>query len=161
MIVDFAHRAALRNRTILVLIPRVKLATLIASKLSHRGVSSVAVTGSTPKKERVKSLNAIRTGAVRVMISTQLADEGLDVPILDVLILANPGKAAGRSIQRIGRIMRLHDLKKKPVAIDFVDRGPFRRHWEDRCFAYIENVGVHPSNPVSYKEATTIIKEVL
>ena len=161
MILDFAHRGALRNRKILILVGRVDLAQRLEHLLKERGVNSISITGSTSKKKREQSLNLVRNGSVPVMISTQLADEGLDVPILDLLILANPGKASGRSIQRIGRIMRLHDLKKKPVVVDFIDRGPFKKHWQNRCFAYIEHIGVHPSTPITFDEAKILLKECL
>ena len=161
MILDFAHRGVLRNRKILILVGRVELAARIKELLASRGVDSVCVTGKTKKKIRAESLQKMRDGSVPVMISTQLADEGLDVPILDLLILANPGKASGRSIQRIGRIMRLHDLKKKPVVVDFVDGGPFKRHWRNRCSAYIEHIGVRPSSTISFDEAKILLKECL
>ena len=40
------------------------------------------------------------------MIATTLADEGLDIPTLDVALLAGGGASASRVNQRIGRTLR-------------------------------------------------------
>lgn len=48
-----------------------------------------------------------------------MAKEGLDIPELDVLILATP---KGDVEQSVGRVLRELEGKKKPVVLDFVDR---------------------------------------
>ena len=52
------------------------------------------------------------------MIATQLADEGLDVPLLSRVFLAWPSKAHGRTVQRIGRVMRPHPDKPDALVVD-------------------------------------------
>jgi superfamily II DNA or RNA helicase len=50
-----------------------------------------------------------------------LADEGLDAPILDAVILMTPQRSENRTIQRIGRVLRALDGKEQPIVIDIVD----------------------------------------
>ena len=59
MILDFAHRGALRNRNILILVGRVELASHLQALLMKRGVESVCVTGKTKKKDREKNLHCL------------------------------------------------------------------------------------------------------
>lgn len=47
--------------------------------------------------------------------------EGLDLPILDCLILAGGGKSSTRAFQRVGRVLRLHKNKKRAIVFDFED----------------------------------------
>lgn len=49
-----------------------------------------------------------------------MAKEGLDIPELDVLVMATPKQDVA---QPIGRILRSMAGKKKPVVLDFVDEA--------------------------------------
>ena len=83
------------------------------------GVTALAITGQTKGREDV--LQRVRDGEVQVLIATQLADEGLDLPELSAVHLALPSRAAGRTEQRVGRIMRPAAGKADPVVYDYVD----------------------------------------
>ncbi|KKL59793.1 hypothetical protein LCGC14_2211740, partial [marine sediment metagenome] len=57
----------------------------------------------------------------RILLGTyQFAEEGLDIPALDVMILATP---RSRVVQAVGRILRELPNKKQPVVVDFMDTG--------------------------------------
>lgn len=55
-----------------------------------------------------------------ILLST-VADEGLDIPRLDRLILAYPSRKTGATKQRMGRVTRRHPLKQDAVVIDIMD----------------------------------------
>lgn len=80
------------------------------------------------KKKRAEAIAAFRSGELRVMIATSLADEGLDVPRASVLILAAGGRSAGKLEQRAGRVMRPHADKEFGTVHDFADRGAGLAH---------------------------------
>ncbi|MFZ9906041.1 MAG: DEAD/DEAH box helicase, partial [Steroidobacteraceae bacterium] len=80
------------------------------------------------KKKRREAIDAFRSGELRVMIATSLADEGLDVPRASVLILAAGGRSAGKLEQRAGRVMRPHAEKEFGTVHDFADRGAGLAH---------------------------------
>jgi superfamily II DNA or RNA helicase len=93
---------------------------MLAKMIKARGVDRVeAVLGTTAKKKRKGTIEALRTGELQVMIATSLADEGLDVRRLSRVLLAWPQRAKGGTTQRAGRLLR--DFPKKPKLIDFVD----------------------------------------
>ena len=89
---------------------------------------SVVVHAKIGKKRRTEAIERFRSGALRCMIATSLADEGLDVPRASVLILAAGGRSAGKLEQRAGRVMRAHEGKEFGIVHDFVDAGAALAH---------------------------------
>lgn len=84
-------------------------------KLKELIPSSVFLNGTMKKEERLTD--------ARVIIATSIFDEGVDLPDLDILILAGSGKSTIKSIQRVGRTLRVTESKKTALVYDFVDGG--------------------------------------
>lgn len=84
----------------LVLTSRVEHAEALAALIPD----AVAVVGRT--RDRDAAFARVRAGDAKVLIATQLADEGLDLPELVAVHLVAPCRAGNRVIQRIGRVMR-------------------------------------------------------
>jgi superfamily II DNA or RNA helicase len=124
LIGDLISRDEADGHVVLVLTTRVEHADAIAAECAARGVRAHVATGSYGAKRRSERLAEVRAGFVRVLIATQLADEGLDLPVLDRLILALPSRAFSRTVQRIGRIMRPAPGKGVPVVYDLADDHP-------------------------------------
>ena len=63
------------------------------------------------------------------------------------MFLAYPGRARGRTVQRLGRLMRPHAEKTDAALFDFVDRKVplLRRHHLERRKLYAEVLGVPAS----------------
>lgn len=53
-----------------------------------------------------------------LLATVQMAEEGLDIPALDTLVFATPGRSVE---QAVGRVQRTMDDKKTPVVVDMVD----------------------------------------
>lgn len=78
---------------------------------------------------RTAVFEAVKQGVCRCLLASTIADEGLDLPILDTLILAGGGKSSTRAFQRVGRVIRLYKDKTKAIVFDFIDYTPMlRRH---------------------------------
>jgi len=58
------------------------------------------------QKEQGETLDAFRKGEFEVLVSTSVAEEGLDVPEVDLVLFYEPVPTAIRSIQRKGRTGR-------------------------------------------------------
>ena len=139
-----AIKAAYRNRKSLMLVPRVSQAKALDIFLKSKGIRSVYVTGDRRPKEREMVMAKFRKGHYDIIIATQLADEGLDLPILDTLIQTSAGKSSGKAIQRVGRVMRKYNGKKQPLVLEIVDDYPvFRRQWDARRVAYLDAFGIN------------------
>jgi superfamily II DNA or RNA helicase len=143
LIADIAMEGVEAERVGMVLVPRVRFARKLADILKQRGADAVAVTGRMNKRSRERALQDLRDGRIQVVVATQLADEGLDVPTLDFLVNASAGRAAGRAIQRVGRAMRIAPGKRAPLVVEIVDRGGvFERQWQARAMAYESKLNV-------------------
>jgi superfamily II DNA or RNA helicase len=115
----------------LVLTSRVDHAEALAKLIPD----AVAVVGRSKKREQVFA--DVRAGLVKVLVATQLADEGLDLPSLTAVHMTAPSRAAGRVIQRAGRVMRSAPGKGRPVVYDYVDdMGLLVSQWRSRMSAY-------------------------
>lgn len=94
--------------------------------------------GQFKREERKEILEEFRRGDSPCLLATQLADEALDVPAINRVLLTFPGKHDGRIIQQAGRALREHKGKTDAKIIDFVDDRvkPLRRQWMERTRAY-------------------------
>lgn len=151
LIAETVAAEAREGRTCLVLSGRVDHCETLKAAIDALGTSAVLLTGGVAKTRRAEILAAARAGETRVLVATSLADEGLDLPRLSRVFLAYPGRARGRTLQRLGRLMRLHPEKTDAVLFDFVDRRVpiLRRHHLDRKRLYADVLGVPASALVS------------
>jgi superfamily II DNA or RNA helicase len=120
------------GNSILILSRRIEHLERIAA-LATEDVEILAAATRT-KAERKEILADFKSGRIRAVAATQLADEALDVPIISRVVLAHPGKHDGRIIQQAGRALREHPDKRDAVIYDVVDRkvGVLRRQWNQR-----------------------------
>ncbi|MFC7205103.1 DEAD/DEAH box helicase [Haloferax namakaokahaiae] len=77
----------------------------------HRFVGQGDREGSSgmTQKEQQETLDQFRAGEFEVLVSTSVAEEGLDVPEVDLVLFFEPVPTAIRSIQRKGRTGRQAD----------------------------------------------------
>lgn len=93
--------------------------------------------GDTPNAERKDLLDRVRNRTQRVLIATSLADEGVDLPSVDAVILAGAGSSTTRALQRIGRALRPFPGKLHAHIDEIVDMHPsFQRQWNERRAMY-------------------------
>jgi superfamily II DNA or RNA helicase len=73
-------------------------------------------------KKRREALAGFASGNIRCLVATSLADEGLDLPMVDVLIMVSGGRSNAKSEQRTGRALRTFHGKTHGQIYDFTDR---------------------------------------
>lgn len=113
------------GKQVLVLVKQLKHGERLRKMLPD----ATFIAGSSPEEiqafhtgdERQKILNGLREGSIRCVIATTIADMGIDIPSLDVLVLAGGGKSSTRHLQRIGRVCRPYPNKQAGLVIDFDD----------------------------------------
>ena len=99
---------------------------------------SIYISGTTKLDVRTKVLNDFKNKKVKVLISTLLG-EGVDLPCMDVLVLACGGKSRIFVTQLIGRVLRITAEKKNVEIIDFRDDVRYlRSHYQDRENLYCQ-----------------------
>lgn len=137
IIVRHAREAVALGRRVLILCDLRAHCHALADALTGAQLAAVAVTGSKTSKQRKEALTGMRSGDLDIMIATSLADEGLDIPELDCVILAAPCSNPARVEQRIGRALRPSEGKSRPWVIDIVDDwGPYRGYARRRARMY-------------------------
>ena len=129
------------GRQVLVLSDRVQHCIDMAEHVANRGMSAAALVGKMTKKQRAEVLAAADSRELKAIFATTIADEGLDLPGLDTVVLTTPTKAMGRIQQRIGRIMRTAENKKKPIVIDLVDNSKASWYAHKKRAAFYTNLG--------------------
>jgi ATP-dependent RNA helicase DeaD len=101
----------------------------IHATLSERGFSAVVLSGDLGQAERSRALAAVRDGRARVLVATNVAARGIDLPSLDLVIHADlPGDVESFT-HRSGRTGR---AGRKGVAVVLVAAS--RRRAADRLF---------------------------
>lgn len=94
----------------------------VADLLEKEGVPVARLHGGRTQSERKRSFEAYRKGLVRILVATDIAARGLDVPDIEVVINYDRAATQEDHLHRIGRTGR---CGKKGVALTFVD-GPQR-----------------------------------
>ena len=94
--------------------------------------------GDTPLDRRTEILEDFKSGVFGVLITSVILDQGIDIPNIDVLVLAGGGSSQIKSLQRIGRGLRWNAHKEKLTVIDFADRTHryLAKHAYDRVNSY-------------------------
>ncbi len=82
-----------------------------------------AITHRTPSDEREEILQGFRTGRFRAIVSSQVLDEGIDVPDANIGVIMSGSGSAREYIQRLGRILRPSKGKKEAILYELISRG--------------------------------------
>jgi superfamily II DNA or RNA helicase/intein/homing endonuclease len=75
------------------------------------------LTGKMKGKKRKNAIGDLKIGEKTCLLATTLADEGVDIPSLDVVLMAGGGASSTRVYQRIGRALRKNKTDKNKALI--------------------------------------------
>lgn len=78
----------------------------LSKELKRRGIESVAIHGDKTQGQRQDALNRFKSGKVKVMVATDVAARGLDIPKLSHVFNYDVPEEPGSYIHRIGRTGR-------------------------------------------------------
>lgn len=129
IIINKAIEMYKQNKTILILIKSIEHGELLLKGINQNnnfmGEDNVKfLSGGNSPDERQTIIDEVKDGKVKILIASTIADQGLDLPILDCLILAGGGRSSTRAFQRIGRVLRLYKNKTEAIVFDFKDMTP-------------------------------------
>ncbi len=110
-----------------IVFTKTKDATIgVAEDLNRAGVSAVALNGDMPQRTRERTIDAFKSGRVDILVATDVAARGLDVPRISHVINFDMPHDTESYIHRIGRTGR---AGREGVAIIFcthAQRGKLR-----------------------------------
>ncbi len=84
---------------------------MISQYLRRRGIDHRVLTGATPEKERRDFFQEFRKGTTKIIVTTTVLDEGVDVPDASVSIIMGGSGQPRQMIQRTGRVCRYEEDK--------------------------------------------------
>jgi len=82
-----------------------------------------AITHKTDKAERREILKKFRDGEYKAIVSSQVLDEGIDVPDASVGVIISGTGSSREFIQRLGRILRPAPGKERAILYELVSAG--------------------------------------
>ncbi|TJY39756.1 DEAD/DEAH box helicase [Cohnella pontilimi] len=117
--IDLVRRLVhhLRMKPALLFLNDIEKIGELASKLKYEGVMVDTLYGDTPGRERGQALGRFRSGKTALLIATDLAARGLDVPGLPLVIQFEPALDADHYVHRAGRTGR---MGKEGVSITLI-----------------------------------------
>ncbi|KAH9909191.1 Pre-mRNA-splicing ATP-dependent RNA helicase PRP28 [Xylariomycetidae sp. FL2044] len=89
----------------------------VAREIKHMGFSAVTLHGSKTQEQREQALASVRNGSTDVLVATDLAGRGIDVPDVSLVVNFNMATSIESYTHRIGRTGR---AGKSGVAITFL-----------------------------------------
>ena len=123
LIRSLVQEKAEAGASVLVLVDRLEHGEILLDLIDSSAFVSAFVHGSLDMSMRRSALDALRDskGNGYVVIATPIFDEGVDVPAVNVLVLAGGGKGHVKLLQRLGRGMRRKEEDNTLYVIDFLD----------------------------------------
>ena len=82
----------------------------IEKELLKRGFKAIAIHGNKNQNQRTRALNAFKSGEVKVLIATNVAARGLDIPLVSHVINYSLPESKEDYIHRIGRTGRAGEV---------------------------------------------------
>lgn len=95
-------------------------ADTLAARLSASGITSAALHGNLPQHARTRTLSSLRSRRLRVLVATDIAARGIDVPGITHVFNYDLPKFAEDYVHRIGRTGR---AGRAGVAVSLVEHG--------------------------------------
>ena len=96
--------------------------------LNRADIPAACVVGTTADEERRRAPQRLLNGDLNALVTVDLYNEGVDLPLVDTLLLLRPTQSPVLFQQQIGRGLRLSPGKESCLILDFVgqQRADFR-----------------------------------
>ncbi|SEM15469.1 Superfamily II DNA and RNA helicase [Acinetobacter sp. DSM 11652] len=122
---------------------------MLAEELSEAGLSVVALHGAMPQTVRNRRLRSIREGRAKILVATDVAARGLDVPTISHVINFGLPMKNEDYVHRIGRTGRAGRTGKAITLATYRERGKIRalEDYLDARLEVSEIEGLEPSPP--------------
>lgn len=88
--------------------------------LNRSGIPAACVVGTTATEERRSAPQRLLTGELSALVTVDLYNEGVDLPMVDTLLLLRPTQSPVLFQQQMGRGLRLAPGKESCLVLDFV-----------------------------------------
>lgn len=98
----------------------IKHAEYMAAHFRSRGIEAMALHSGSPASARARAIGQLEGGELSVLFTVDLFNEGIDMPMLDTVLMLRPTQSPVVFLQQIGRGLRVADGKTHLDIVDFV-----------------------------------------
>jgi len=96
----------IENKSVIIFTHTCKSAQVLSYLLRKLEIKCVSLHSVMPQKERLSALARFKTGVVNILIATDVASRGLDIPLVQLVINYNVPASPKDYIHRVGRTAR-------------------------------------------------------
>lgn len=138
MIIEKAKEHVLKGDSVLILVSKIEHGNILQEIGKENNLPIVFVQGSTENDLRMKVKEALDEKKIHCVIATAVWYEGISIRSLNCIINAAGGKSEIRTLQTIGRGLRVTDEKKSVIIWDLFDTSHhfLISHFGDRMCTY-------------------------
>lgn len=131
-----------KKYTPLVLFKQIRHGNTLLDMMQESGIKCEMLYGNDSLKRRTEVKELLLDKKIDVILASTIFDLGVDIPMLNSLILCGGGKSSIRALQRIGRVIRAFPGKKFSAIVDFYDQIKFlKKHSVIRYNIYSSEKG--------------------
>jgi superfamily II DNA or RNA helicase len=131
LVADAAETLLANGLKVLVMVEQVDHGTEVEKLLRLRGLPVAYINGTQPQQKQEELLAWLREPSPRIMVSTRVLGEGVNVPNIGAVVFACAGKAFIKLIQTIGRAIRIAPGKDRCVI--FIPEDQHNTYLEKHC----------------------------
>jgi len=105
---------------VIIIIKEIEHGYRLLSRCLKNGVEAEFVFGEEDTDSQTEKLDKFKSG-LRVLIASNIFEQGMDIPEIDVLVNAAGYKSSIATLQRLGRGLRKREGKDRLIMVDFAD----------------------------------------
>jgi superfamily II DNA/RNA helicase len=120
-------------RSAIVFVSTCERAAFVSEMLAQVGVSNVALHSLLSQNRRLASLGKFKSQLVRVLVATDVASRGLDIPTVDLVVNAELPRSAVSYVHRVGRTVRVRSRSIVLILLCEASRQEFLTHRTCLC----------------------------
>ena len=114
------HYRAHAGRAALGFCVSIEHADFMAAQFQAAGVPAAAVHSGAGSADRVDAVQRLAHGAHAVLFTVDLFNEGVDIPVVDLVMFLRPTESMTIYLQQLGRGLRLSTGKTHLTVLDFI-----------------------------------------
>jgi DNA or RNA helicases of superfamily II len=104
----------------LIFVSRVTEGRELAVKLTDKGINAQFVSAEDTVEAREKAVHRLTKGELQYIITVDIFNEGVDIPILNQIVMMRPTKSSIIFLQQLGRGLRKFNNKEYVTILDFI-----------------------------------------
>lgn len=138
LVAKYTVKQAKDGRPTLVLVKELHHGDIITQAVKAHGHHAEFVHGKMSMDQVNRAKHAFEAGKFPVLIASPIFDEGVDVPAIKSLVIADGGKSIRSVLQKIGRGLRKKEGENKLRVVDFADTSHrwLAHHTQERISIY-------------------------